>query len=261
MKLSIITVNLNNREGLKKTIDSVVTQTYKDFEWIIIDGGSTDGSKELIEEYSEYVSYWVSEPDNGIYSGMNKGICASSGEYLLFLNSGDCLYDFHVLKRIASQLNGADLYTGKELRDTGFLLDPKVEETEALCEYMLKYHIPHQSTVIRSNLFDKYGPYDEEMKIASDWCFFFQTIIVEGVSVKKLPFIVSVFDTKGKSATHIALGSREKSVFLSKMPRLNYLVDFYRNNYDYVKALNHSRIVVLFFRIYFFFYRKKNCQV
>ena len=80
MKLSIITVNYNNREGLQRTIDSVVSQTFRDFEWIVIDGGSTDGSKELIKQYADHFSYWVSEPDKGIYNAMNKGILKATGE-------------------------------------------------------------------------------------------------------------------------------------------------------------------------------------
>ena len=93
MKLSIITVNLNNRDGLKKTIDSVISQTFKDFEWIVIDGGSTDGSRELIEQYVNHFAYWVSEPDKGVYNAMNKGVKKAKGEYLQFLNSGDWLRD------------------------------------------------------------------------------------------------------------------------------------------------------------------------
>lgn len=92
-KLSIITVNLNNKDGLQKTIESVISQTCKDFEWIIIDGGSVDGSKDIIEKYSKEIDYWVSESDQGIYHAMNKGILRSHGEYLLFLNSGDYLFD------------------------------------------------------------------------------------------------------------------------------------------------------------------------
>ena len=112
MKLSIITVNLNNKDGLQKTIDSVISQTYKDFEWIIIDGGSTDGSKELIENYSDYVSYWVSEPDKGIYNAMNKGIKQSHGEYLQFLNSGDIFIEDNTLKQVVSQLVNEDIVFG-----------------------------------------------------------------------------------------------------------------------------------------------------
>ena len=104
MKLSIITINYNNRDGLQKTIDSVVSQTYKNFEWIIIDGGSTDGSKELIEQYQDHCAYWCSEPDKGIYNAMNKGIEKAIGDYSLFLNSGDRLHDDTVIDKIVSFL-------------------------------------------------------------------------------------------------------------------------------------------------------------
>ena len=104
MKLSIITVNLNNRDGLQKTIDSVVSQTFKDYEWIVIDGGSTDGSKELIEQYADHFTDWVSEPDKGIYNAMNKGIGMASGEYIQFLNSGDSLVSGHVVDQMSEAL-------------------------------------------------------------------------------------------------------------------------------------------------------------
>ena len=89
MKLSIITVNLNNLEGLKKTYESVVSQTFTDYEWLVIDGGSTDGSREFIEQHQDKFAYWCSEPDKGIYNAMNKGIVRAKGEYLNFMNSGD----------------------------------------------------------------------------------------------------------------------------------------------------------------------------
>ena len=92
MKLSIITINYNNRDGLQKTIESVVSQSFKDFEWIVIDGGSNDGSRELIERYAESISYWVSEPDNGIYNAMNKGIRVSKGDYLLLKQQQTILF-------------------------------------------------------------------------------------------------------------------------------------------------------------------------
>ena len=91
-KLSIITINYNNLEGLKRTVESVINQTSKEFEYIVIDGGSNDGSGAYIESKSEHIDYWVSEPDKGIYNAMNKGIAKASGEYLLFLNSGDHLF-------------------------------------------------------------------------------------------------------------------------------------------------------------------------
>jgi glycosyltransferase involved in cell wall biosynthesis len=99
MLLSIITINYNNLSGLEKTIQSVLNQTLKNFEFIIIDGGSTDGSKEYNQEKNEFIDCWVSESDNGIYHAMNKGIKMAKGEYCLFLNSGDYLVDSEVSKK------------------------------------------------------------------------------------------------------------------------------------------------------------------
>ena len=96
-KLSIITVNLNNAAGLQKTIESVINQTFTDYEFIIIDGGSTDSSLEIIKQYANKITYWVSEPDNGIYNGMNKGIGQADGEYCFFLNSGDWMIENNTL--------------------------------------------------------------------------------------------------------------------------------------------------------------------
>ncbi|MFZ3274524.1 MAG: glycosyltransferase, partial [Lutibacter sp.] len=106
MLLSIITINFNNLEGLKKTMASVLGQTWKEFEYIIIDGGSTDGSAAYIESQSQHLNYWVSESDKGIYNAMNKGIKVAHGEYLLFLNSGDEFYDLEVLEK-----NNAAIHT------------------------------------------------------------------------------------------------------------------------------------------------------
>jgi len=114
MKYSIITVNFNNKEGLRQTIESVIHQTYRDFEFIVIDGGSTDGSVDVLKEYDSQIDYWVSEPDGGIYQGMNKGIKKASGEYLNFMNSGDCFYSSDVLEIVTSYQSGADFIVGKD---------------------------------------------------------------------------------------------------------------------------------------------------
>ena len=109
MKLSIITVNLNNAVGLKKTICSVINQTFLDIEYIIIDGGSLDGSLEIIKEYEKKITYWVSEPDSGIYNAMNKGIMHANGEYLQFLNSGDWLVNDSIIEKFLKETTYCDL--------------------------------------------------------------------------------------------------------------------------------------------------------
>ena len=112
MKLSIITVNLNNLEGLKKTYESVVCQTFTDYEWIVIDGGSTDGSREFIEQHQDKFAYWCSEPDKGIYNAMNKGIMRAKGEYLNFMNSGDCFACKETLAGVFNKPRKEDILYG-----------------------------------------------------------------------------------------------------------------------------------------------------
>lgn len=171
-KLSIITINYNNLEGLQKTVESVVNQTWQEFEYIVIDGGSTDGSASYIESQKDNIDYWVSEPDKGIYNAMNKGIAKASGEYLLFLNSGDHLNDATVLKKNNIFLKGQDLiyFNIKEIRDNSFRIK-KCPEVITFA-YMVKDSIPHQSAFIRKSLFEKIGLYDEKLEIVSDWKFF-----------------------------------------------------------------------------------------
>ena len=96
--ISIITINYNNKSGLSRTIESVINQTYSNIQYIIIDGASTDGSKKIIKKYEHHISYWISEPDSGIYNAMNKGVDKAVGDYLLFLNSGDYLHGKHSKK-------------------------------------------------------------------------------------------------------------------------------------------------------------------
>ena len=117
-KVSIITVNYNNNEGLQKTFDSVFAQTYVDFDYLVIDGGSNDGSRELIESNKDKLAYWLSEKDRGIYDAMNKGIDNAKGEYLLFLNSGDYLYNKDVLREVAESGLDADIVYGDIIWDT-----------------------------------------------------------------------------------------------------------------------------------------------
>ena len=109
MKYSIITINYNNADGLRRTIESVVSQTYADYEYLIIDGGSTDGSVNAIKEYEDKISYWVSEKDGGIYNAMNKGVKVAHGEYLIFMNSGDVFYNDRVIERIESSQRTDDI--------------------------------------------------------------------------------------------------------------------------------------------------------
>lgn len=196
MKYSIITINYNNREGLKKTIESVVNQSYRDFEYIVIDGGSTDGSVEVIKEYADKITYWVSEPDKGIYNAMNKGIVQAHGEYLNFMNSGDCFYNENVLKEILQYLD-SDIVTGKiyyEGGPHGFWKD-----NVTMLDFF-KGSLEHQASFIKKELFSN-KLYDESFKIIADWKFFVETLIYGNASFHNLDTVVCLFDTSGISRT------------------------------------------------------------
>ena len=223
-KLSIITVNLNNKDGLQKTIDSVVSQTFKDFEWIVIDGGSTDGSKELIEQYADHFSYWVSEPDKGIYNAMNKGIKVAKGEYLQFLNSGDWLCDETALERCFSHGFTADIAYGDLYFCDG--------ESKKRCNYpnklTLKFFydlsLGHCASFIRRDVLEE-DMYDEKLRIVSDWEFFLK----QAMENKTFEFIneyVACFDRSGISSTNLQLVKQERDIIISRLIPQMIIEDF-----------------------------------
>jgi glycosyltransferase involved in cell wall biosynthesis len=200
--LSIITVNRNNDTGLKKTIDSVISQTYTDFEFIIIDGASTDSSAEVIKENSSYLSYWVSEPDNGTYHAMNKGIKASVGEYCLFLNSGDYLVNNYVLEMIFSWDIKADIVSGNVLKLRLNNKFRRVSSPQSVSLHKLCIHsLPHQASLIRKSLFDETGYYNESFRIASDWEFFLKALVLYEKSYQHISLDISYFRIGGVSSS------------------------------------------------------------
>jgi glycosyltransferase involved in cell wall biosynthesis len=199
-QLTIITINYNNIVGLKKTIESVVHQTWQDFEYIIIDGGSKDGSKELIESYEEKVDYWVSEPDRGIYNAMNKGIEKATGEYLLFLNSGDHLYNKTVLQQSHGLIAHFDLiyFDIQIIEDTNSRIVSY--PNNLFFSNFLMGSLPHPSTMIKAGLFSKIGLYDENYTIVSDWKFFLVALFKHNCTYLKVNQTLSVFYLDGISS-------------------------------------------------------------
>lgn len=201
MKLSIITINYNNASGLEDTIKSVITQTWQDFEYIVIDGGSTDGSKEIIQSYTDKISYWVSESDKGIYNAMNKGILKAKGEYLLFLNSGDTLYNRDVLNNIFATPYDQDIIYGNMHRVfPDGTTDIANMPFHMSIPYLLSATLAHPVTFIKRSLFQKYGLYREDLKIVSDWAFFVKIFAFDKVSQIHIPTTISSFRVDGLSS-------------------------------------------------------------
>jgi glycosyltransferase involved in cell wall biosynthesis len=200
IKISIITINYNNLEGLKRTVDSVVNQTGQEFEFIVIDGGSTDGSASYIESQSHNIDYWVSEPDKGIYNAMNKGILKATGEYLLFLNSGDHFFNDKVLEQKHKFLGLKDIvYFDLQVigENEKFIKD---YPDELSFSYFVKDTLPHPATFIKSSLFNKVGLYDESLKIVSDWKFFIESVCKFNCSYEKINQTLSTFYLDGLSS-------------------------------------------------------------
>ena len=217
MKLSIITVNWNNLDGLKRTFDSVFSQTSKNIEYIVIDAGSDDGSKELIEHNQSKISYWVSESDRGIYHGMNKGIDAATGDYCLFLNSGDHLLNpFVIEKLLANYKFTADVVACDEFIDKNVTNSYKcapLKKPNSI--YMLSTNpIPHQSTWIRTSLLKRYH-YEEQFIECSDWALFFDMLCIYGHTYQHINMPLSVFYRGGISYTR-KKGLEEANIHLKK---------------------------------------------
>lgn len=208
MKLSIITINYNNSEGLAKTIKSVVSQSFSDFEYIIIDGGSTDSSKDIILQYKDNLAFWCSERDKGIYNAMNKGVHHSKGNYLLFLNSGDWLHDKNVIENIAPYLVNDIVYGDLVFSDKGKELDTFCYPDTLDLFYFLERSLGHPSTFIRRDLLVRW-PYREDLKIVSDYEFFLKAIVINNASTRHIKQPVSVFDLTGISSTQKDEARRE----------------------------------------------------
>ncbi len=235
--ISVITINYNNATGLRKTLDSVCSQSLPGFEYIVIDGGSTDGSVDVIERYADKITYSVSEKDKGIYNAMNKGIARATGEYILFINSGDFLLGTDALAKAVPHLTGEDIvYFDLHLRwpdkDYVWQLPDKLS-----FNHFVQSSLPHPASFIRKSLFDKYGPYEEQYKICSDWKFFMDVICKHNATYKHVGEVISEFSMDGissdsKQAENM---SRERAAILEGT--YGMFVD------DYLQAVNDRKIV------------------
>ncbi len=229
MKYSIITINYNNRDGLRRTIESVVNQTFRDFEYIIIDGGSTDGSVEVIKEYANCIDYWVSEPDKGIYNAMNKGLKKCVGEWCLFLNSGDMLSEKSVLNDLKE--DGSDNYGVIYTDWYDYSFNEKVlrkpypffERTT----YLHHKGFCHQASLTRTTLAKKIR-FDEKYQIAADYNMFYQ-LYKHGVKFKYIPIALSMFEIGiGLSQRKPRIAFKEDAKILHRYGTVRYFYHYFK---------------------------------
>lgn len=221
MKLSIITINFNDREGLENTIQSVINQTYKDFEYIVIDGASTDGSVDVIKKYSEQLTHWVSEPDTGIYNAMNKGTRLAQGEYCLYLNSGDFLAADDVLEKAFSYNFVEDIVSCNCLDFDEKHEWLKVPPRNVSLFTFMGGSLPHPTSFIKRDLLNRLGGYNESYRIMSDWCFFLEAVIIQKCSYRTLDILLSKFNCYGISSTSSIIETEKSREYLrDKFPRI-----------------------------------------
>jgi glycosyltransferase involved in cell wall biosynthesis len=238
-KLSIITITYNDKEGLEKTFESVQSQTWKDFEYLVIDGGSTDGSKELIEKNTT-IDYWVSEKDSGVYNAMNKGIQAAKGKYIIFMNSGDSFYDETVLEKTApkfdtdiSILYGNSIYFKKD----GFRRE-EIFPDKLSFSFFHTSGINHQATFIKRALFFDYFLYNEDYKICSDWEFFIYTICAKNESYLHLGYFICNYDFMGMSSDPKNLAT----FFKEKKQTIHKYFPLFEDDYKLIDEFQHKRV-------------------
>ena len=235
MILTIITINRNNAAGLEKTMRSVAAQSCKDFEYVVVDGASTDESVEVIKSLEGSFGdrpKWISEADKGIYNAMNKGIRMASGDYVQFMNSGDCLASSDVTEKMLQALKEQgfpSILYGNLLKD---MPDGKVMKDKCFAGQDMTFlgfytgTLNHSPAFIRRDLFEKYGFYDESLKIVSDWKWYLQAIIFGEEKPVYADIDVTLFDMNGISETNLGLRDKEKSQELQKMIPATILADY-----------------------------------
>lgn len=234
MRLTIITINYNNAEGLRNTLASVAAQTYDDIEHIIVDAASTDGSVDVIKEYAENVKHtvvWTSEKDKGIYDGMNRGVRKATGDYVWILNSGDCAAASDTIERIMRTLSDSHIdillgniihvYPGdKKACDPLPLMRIKDETPRLMDVSMLTFYtgtVPQDAAFVRRELFEKYGYFDEKMKICADWKLYLNMIALGGVLPNYVNIDVVLFDMTGISNMNNELRLAERKAYLEEV--------------------------------------------
>ena len=268
MRISIVTINYNNAEGLRKTLASVVAQTYRDIEHIIVDAASTDGSVDIICDYVKKVEsagralesrvksvIWSSEPDGGIYAGMNKGIRKATGNYIQILNSGDMLAASDVTERMISTLeangNPGILYGNMIKKEYAM---GKIVGKSGELEYSLRNYysgtLNHDCCYIRRDLFDTYGLYDESLKIVSDWKWFMQAIGLGNVKPVYVNIDVTFFDASGVSESNLELRNKERRQVLEELLPPAVLADYDKHAFE-TQQMDRLRKHHLYGLVYF----------
>ena len=222
--VTLVVPVFNMETYLKRCIESLLRPSYQKIEILLVDDGSTDGSREVIEEFKSAFSYWVSEKDQGIYNAMNKGIDKATGDWCLFLNAGDCLHDNNVLSSLDKADVHADIVCGNVwvLTEKPYL--KKAPDTVTM-DYLYGNTLCHQSALIRTDILKKYH-YDESLRIVSDRKFFLQALILDNASYQNVDIDLADYDVTGFSSKNRFLSEQEYRDVLEDLFPERILVDY-----------------------------------
>ena len=223
--ITIITVAYNSATIIEQTILSVISQTYPRIEYIIIDGGSTDGTIDIIKKYSDRITYWISEPDKGIYDAMNKGIKKATGKWINFMNCGDTFYDNYVIENILNNINkNIDIIYG----NTNLVYSFGSYILKAEKDVSSKQYMPfcHQSSFTNSNLMKRYG-YDLQYKICADRNFFY-TAYKNHASYEYVDIVISNYEAEsGVSANNLQQAFYEMGLIVGKTDLFKWKLKYF----------------------------------
>lgn len=248
MKVSVITICRNAREGIARTLESVAFQSYGNIEHIVIDGASTDGTLEVLERHRDRVATLVSEPDGGIYDAMNKGLARATGDVIHFLNAEDWFYDARSVEdavRFIERHPEGDLFYGDievRLPDGGAVIHVP-QDADKAAETMVCGCLPHQGTIARRSVFDRTGPFDTRWRTHADYDWFLKAIADEGVTLTHMPVIVASFGLGGASS-NLAKGQPEVYAIQNAQPFyqseawLRRRIEIYQENFLAVRREN-----------------------
>ena len=195
-KISIITVSYNSAKTIKDTIESILSQDYSNIEYIVIDGGSTDGTVDVVKKYADKINYFISEPDKGIYDGMNKGIKSATGDIIGILNSDDFYPNNYVISNVVKTFINQNCDAAY-----GDLVYVKEYDTSQIARYWQAgeystssikngWMLPHPTFFVKKSIYDRFGLYNTELKSAADYEMILKLLYKQNLSVKYIPMIL-----------------------------------------------------------------------
>jgi len=245
MKISVITVSYNAAPRIGRTIRSVIGQDYSDYEYIIVDGNSNDGTVDVIQKYEKYISRWISESDTGIYNAMNKGVGMAKGEYCIFLNAGDMFYSQTVLSKVSGYLDGeTSVVMGNQiyLKSDG-RFSSYGRHWDSITERKLYFDsLYHQACFIRrSDLLAV--PYDESLRMVSDWKEMLILFLDKKSRYLGIDVDIDFFFQDGLTSTNKTLGIQERKKVQEQYFSIEHQIQFNHELKNYKSLLNISRYI------------------